>query len=747
MAFTNEKRLARKVLALSIASIGLGALPAQADDADEIMRLTKTESEIELGVGHVSRDSFKFGNYTGLHDAGGFGIANVRISRRGENDANYLDILGRNLGLDSRSLLIEGGQQGNFGIRLEYDQIPRLLSDSYQTPYLNAGSTNLTLPAGWVRGANTTAMAAQLNANMRPFDIESQRKTLGLALTKLLPAGWDVSFNFKRENRDGNRLIGATFGTGGGNPRSTILPEPTDYTTDQIEAIARYASEKLQLQFGYYGSFFKNDHSALRWQNAYAGTVWGGAAAAFPMGQIGLPPDNQFHQLNASGGYSFSPYTRLAGNLSIGRMTQDDTFLPYTVNPAIAITTPMPRSSLNGKINTTNFSLKLTSRLMPKLNLTASYRYDDRDNRTPQSQYVYIPGDSLAAQPVLGATMQTRTNLPGSSTKQQAVGELAYDLSSATKLKFGYEYDWVKKTFEAIDWEREHTLKAEVKHTFGDAVWGGLGYAYSDRTTSSYNAGAPYLASYTGAAYIATQVATGLWDNLPTQRKFFLAPRKRDKLRAFLNTSPTEKLSLQFGLDYKDDNYYKSEHGLQDATGWAANFDANLSMTEALTGHFFASYEHYGTHQRSLALGASKLNATNRALDWTYDIKDRTLTSGVGVRYKPGGKFEFSADLSHARSIGKVDVWTGPGIAAGSQAIRPMPDLLTHLTRLDLMGRYWVQKDLSVNVRYIFERYRSDDWGYDYVTPSTLANVIGTNQTSPDYSAHMIGVSASYRFW
>lgn len=746
MAFTSDMRFARKMLALSIATIGLAAVPAHAADADdEIRRLTKTESEIELGIGHVSRDSFKFGNYTGLHDAGGIGIANVRISRRGENNANYLDILGRNLGLDSRSIVVEGGQQGNFGLRLEYDQIPRQLSDSYQTPYLNAGSTNLTLPAGWVRGANTTAMAAQLNANMRPFDLESQRKTLGLALTKLLPAGWDVAVNFKRENRDGNRLIGATFGTGGGNPRAAILPEPTDYTTDQFEAIARYASEKLQLQFGYYGSFFKNDHSALRWQNAYAGTVWGGVAAAFPMGQIGLPPDNQFHQINASGGYSFSPRTRLAGNLSIGRMTQDDTFLPYTANAATVITTPMPRSSLNGKIHTTNFSLKLTSRLMPKLNLTAAYRYDDRDNRTPRAQYVYVHNDSQAAQDPYGTTDNTRTNMPGSSTKQQVHGDLAYDLSSATKLKFGYEYDWVKKTFEAIDWEREHTLKAEVKHTFNDAVWGGLGYAYSDRNTSTYDATAPFRATYTGPAFVPP---LGLyWDNLPSQKKFFLAPRKRDKLRAFLNTAPTEKLSLQFGLDYKDDNYHKSEHGLQDATGWAANFDANLSMTEALTGHFFASYEHYGTHQRSLALGASKANATNRALDWTYDIQDRTLTSGIGMRYKPGGKFEFSADLSHARSIGKVDVWTGPGIAAGSQAIVPMPDLLTHVTRLDLSGRYWVQKDLSVNVRYIYERYRSDDWGYDYVTPSTLANVIGTNQTSPDYSAHMIGVSASYRFW
>ncbi|MDT3737055.1 MAG: MtrB/PioB family decaheme-associated outer membrane protein [Denitratisoma sp.] len=746
-----EKRFARNVLAVSIAAIGMnaGMNAAWADEGEEeVRRLIRPDSEIELGVGHLSSDgNNKFGDFTGLDHTGTNLIGNVRVTRRGENDPGYLEIDARNLGLDSRSIKVEGGQQGNFGLRFEYDQLPKLFSDSYQTPFVNPGDNRLVLPAGWV-ASNTTPGMARLNSSMRSFDVETMRKSIGLGLTKLLPAGWDVSVNFKREKKDGNRFIGAVIGNSGGNPRAAILPEPVDYTTDQFEAIARYTTPKLQLQFGYYGSFFRNDNAALAWQNPYAnaaGTTWGNAAVGYAgggFGQIGLPPDNQFHQIHASGGYNYSKDTRIAGNLSFGRMTQDDTFLPYSVNPALAIGTPMPRSSLNGKINTTHADLKLTSKLMPKLHFTAAYRYDDRDNNTPQAQYWYIGGDSQTQ--AAAGTSKVRTNLPGSSTKQQAHAELDYKLAAHTKLKLGYEYDWVKKTYEAIDWEREHTVKAGVDHRFNEMASAGVSYAYSDRNTSNYNAGSPFLASYTSAAYIATLPVNQRWDNVPTQKKFFLAPRKRDKLRAHANVSPNERLDLQFGVDYNDDNYHDSELGLRHAKGWAANIDANLQATDAVTGHAFASFENYGSDQRSVQLAADRTQYTDPARRWTADISDQTLTVGLGFRVKPGGRYEFGGDFSHSHSNGEIKVTTS-GTAAVPAAM-PLPDVTSRLNRVDLFGRYWVKKDVSVNVKYIYERFRSKDWAYDNVLTNSMANVIGTNQESPDYRVHFIGVSASYRF-
>lgn len=734
--------LSRTVLAASIAAIwATGSSLAWAQDDAEMRRLIRPDSTVEVGVGYVSEDSFKFGDFTGLNDKGAHLIGNVELNKRSEDNSQYFILNGSNLGLDSRNLQIQTGVQGNFGVRLEYDEIPKLWSDSYQTPFTNPGSANLMLPAGWTRAATTTAMP-QLNASMRPFEVKSERKSLGFGVTKELVAGWDVELRGKREKKEGNRFIGGVFGNSGGNPKAAILPEPIDYTTDEVEALVRYTAKKLQLQFGYYGSFFSNSNKSLSWANPFNNAAWTGGVAGSALGQLALPPDNRFHQISASGGYTFTKDTRLTGSLSTGRMTQNDAFLPYSVSHATV--TPLPRDSLDGRVDTTHASLKLTSKLMPKLHASAAYRYDERDNKTPQAEYRYIGADSQTQQAITAG--KHRTNLPGSSTKQQIDAHLDYHFTPNTKLKFGYDYEWAKKTFEAITEEKEHTVKAEVNQRFNDIVSGGLGYSYSDRKTkaadgSDYDGSAPFKAGF-NPAYWGALATADQWDNLPTQYKYFMAPRKRDKIRAFLNVSPNEKVDLQFGIDYKDDDYHKSQHGLQRAKGWAANFDVNVVATDALTGHFFTSYDTYSTLQRSSG-GGTRTLLLNPNQNWTADIDDRTLTAGVGLRYKPLRKYEVGGDLTRAVSKGRTDVWANP---LGTLLATPMPNLKTNLTRLDLFGQYQLQKDIALKFKYAYERYSSDDWAIDNVGPSTLANVIGTNQTSPNYNVHFVGVSVAYKF-
>jgi MtrB/PioB family decaheme-associated outer membrane protein len=740
-------RFTRHVLAASMAAAGLYGFAWADEGADDVRRLTRPHSEIELGLGHVGSGSYKFGDFRGLGESGGYAIANLGIVRRGENDTGYLIVNGSNLGLDSRNLRIEAGQQGDFGLRFEYDQLPKLFSDSYQTPYVDPGHTTLRLPDGWVE-ANGTAGMTQLGSSMRDFDVETMRKSVGLGLTKYLPAGWRASLSFKREKKDGNRFIGAVIGNSGGNPRAAILPEPVDYTTDQVEATARYTTRKLQLQLGYYGSFFRNDNAALAWQNPYAnapGNAWGNPAVGYSgggFGQIGLPPDNDFHQISASGGYNLSRHTRIAGKLSFGRMTQDDPFLPYSINPGLSVTTPMPRASLDGRIDTTHASVKLSSRPAPRLHLTAAYRFDDRDNRTPQAQYLYIGGDSMDQRGV--ASAQARVNLPGSSTKHQLHAEADYRLAGGTKLSFGYEYDRVKKTFEPIDSEEEHTVEAGVHHHFAGLGMMGVRYEHSARSTSDYNGAAPVLASYS-PEYMATLAPELRWDDLPGMKKFFLADRNRDKLHAFLAMSPGERVDLQLGVDYHQDRYPDSEFGLEKTTGWMANVDASFRATDEVSAHMFATYEDYGSDQNSRQYsggGAKAGQSADPNRNWSMSASDRTLTLGLGFRFKPEGRYEFGGDLSHADSRGKIRFEAGSALTA-----LPLPDLVTRLDRLELFGRYWLRQDVSLNLRYIYEQYLSRDWAYDEVLPATLANVIGTNQASPDYEVHMLGVSVSYRFY
>lgn len=747
-----KKSFRPSVLAASIASIGMAAAPWALAQDDEVRMLTTPESQVEVGVGYVSEDSTKFGDYTGLEDKGAFLIGNTYLNFRGD-DARYLEIYGTDLGLDSRSLSVEGGQQGNYGVRLTYDELPHWWAHGFESPFLGLGSTSVSLPPGWERAPTTAPMAAQINANMRPFDLMTERKGLGLGFHKAIAGHWQFVANVKRETKEGNKPLGSILGNSGGNPRGQILPEPVDWTTDQVEAFARYSFEKLQMQFGYYGSFFRNAHSILNFQNPFAGTVWGGGAADFPVGHMSLPPDNEFHQLNASLGYTIKPGTRFSGTVSYGRATQDDAFLPYTVNPALAIHTPLPRSSLDGKVVYTNVGLNFNTRLMPKLALALKYRFNDRDNKTPQAEYWYIGGDSQNQ--TTGIDARRRTNLPTSSRKNQFHAELDYHLTPATKLKAGYEYDHVKKTFEAIDWEREHGVKLGVDHHFGETMSGGITYAYSKRKTSDYDAGAPFAESH-NPLFVANQQPNA-FDNAPNQKKYFLAPRTRDKVRAFFNVYPTEQLAVQLLADYRDDQYKDSELGLREATGWMAGVDANWVVSDTTSAHVFAAYDQYETDQRSVQLGGNRalFNDPNRF--YSYDIEDRTVTWGAGLRMKPMANLEFGADFSQSDSKGKVDPTRASLVAGDGAALAPVtsfPDLTSKLRRLDLFATYRMRQDLAVKVQFIHERYRSDDWAYDDVaaaassTPPNngMANFIGTNQDSPDYTVNVIGVSLLYTF-
>ena len=793
MKLSTEKRFNRTLLAASIAAIGF-TVPAAAwaDEAsDEIRRLTRPDSEIELGVGDVSRNSFKFGDYTGLNKRGVYGIANVSVVRRNDDDARYLEIVGRNLGLDSRSLTIEGGEQGNYVLRFGYSELPKLHSDTYQTPYNGMGTSRLTAPAGWAGTIDrtpggaidapiaatvvTTTMMTALAANMKPFEVRTDRKDFSLGLTKLLPAGWDVELSYKHNKKDGTKLKGAPLQIAGGGSRGTLLvPDPIDYTDDQFSALARYVGEKLQVQLGYQASLFKNAAQPLVFDNLYynAASNTGGNMLT---GRLGTMPDNQFHQINASAGYTLSKDTRLSGSVAIGRMTQNESFIPYT-STTLAGLAALPTSSLNGRVDTKHIDFKLNSKLTQSIKLTAGYRYDDKDNRTPVNQYIYQAGDNtLLANYANNATQSTRRwNMPLSKTKEVLYGDLDFHLAKATTLKLAYDYDRVKHTYEPTAGDKEQTVKAEVKHRFNEMASGGISYAYSDRDASNYDGGlalqdtytAVYLASlcvtpntfvYKGVvtACTAPASATGSttpWLDTPALRKYFLTDRKRDKVRAFANFAPNDRLDLQVGGSYYDDKYPDAEtgYGLKRAKGMTFNFDASLKATDAVTGTFFFTLDDFKTdtnaHNGSTNNIERQTNAAafQAARAGVVSIRDRSWAAGLGFRVKPGGKYEWGGDLTHASSIGETRFSNlGTAIAAG---VLPLPDTNTRRSRLDLFGKYELKKDVAINLNYAYEKFSSADWAWDGQTLTSSTSFVGTGISSPSYSVHMIGASVSYKF-
>ena len=130
------------VWAMAAASVAYAADPAPADPA--VTALTQPTNSVEAGVGYVTQDSSKYGQFNGLFNKGAYGILNFDVRDQTPYDADSAlrwRIFGTNLGLDTRSAYGEVGKQGSFRLSVGFDELRSNYTDSYQTPFWATGRT------------------------------------------------------------------------------------------------------------------------------------------------------------------------------------------------------------------------------------------------------------------------------------------------------------------------------------------------------------------------------------------------------------------------------------------------------------------------------------------------------------------------------------------------------------------------------------------------------------------------------
>ncbi len=240
------------VVAVQAALVALAAMSAaQAAESDDAARqLAQPTSVVEVGAGYVSEDSFKFGEYNGLFKKGLYGIFNFDVRGGGSydsGDATRWRATGTDLGLETRDVSVEYGQQGKFRINFDYDELRRNRSDTYQTPYLGAGSDTLTLPSNWIKplvpqvsgtainfralspttglassnvgGVVTPPTAAQqatvnniIATDLPDFnnvDLDTKRTTTKGGFSYSIDSRWEFKASAQHEKKDGLKPMGA----------------------------------------------------------------------------------------------------------------------------------------------------------------------------------------------------------------------------------------------------------------------------------------------------------------------------------------------------------------------------------------------------------------------------------------------------------------------------------------------------------------------------------------------------------
>lgn len=736
-------------IAVAFASSVLAAEDEEDEDAAsaaKLEELTTIRSTIEVGACYVSDDSFRFGRYNGLTDQGATPIVNIDILRRGPYDgdsAAYWSLTGSDLGFDSRSAHAEYGVQGSYRLHADYDQIPSNRSDETRTLYAGAGTDTLTLPSGWV-GAQTTAGLTRLLPSLTGVELGTERRRTGVGVDAQFGPHWSFTSNFRHETKDGIKSLGAVFGNSGGNPRAVLIPEPVDYSTEQIDLAARYFAKKWQVQLAYYGSLFNDRNSFVSFQSPYTNINGWAAGSGFPtgIGQMSTPPDNQFHQLTLDGGYNFSDTTRLSASVARGRMTQDDPFLPYTANPTLAgsISQPLPRDSLDGRIDTTVATLRFSSRPWTNFYWNAQFRYDDRDNKTPVDRYVYIGGDTQT-QTTAAISDRIRFNEPYSYTDEQFKLDAGYKVFRRTTLAVAAEHRKTDRTYAERERAEENLFRAEVRSEINDKLSGHLRWTRAERDGSTYHGNEPLETGFV-PGFAAT--LNGGFEQQPALRKFNQADRTRDIGSAALSYTPIPALTLSVGVDYALDDYDSSEIGLTLARTRSHTGDVVWAPNEHWSAYAFYTYEKMDSNQDGQSVGGNTrlVDSTNPARSWFAFHRDTLDTAGVGVKHAFASKrLELGADYVHSWTRSDVELDAGTALA-----FRALPQAKTSFDSVSVNGSWQIRNDTTLKLRFWRERLRTTDWQIDSLVPNQLANVITIGERSPDYSVNVVFASVVYRF-
>ena len=691
------------------------------------------QASVTVGGAWVSGDSADrafFGQYNGLRDQSAYGLLDFDYLRSDSADGSSMGLVGTNLGLQTRELLLYWQKQGDWRFTADYGELVRREPYTVNTGLAGAGSTSpqvTYLTGGPGSGSD--------------FEPQTKRRAAGLGFAKWFGQGLQFTANLRSENKEGSRIFGigmncpSTVAASCG-PTTTastgsavlLLPEPIDSNHSQAELRLNYAGERLRLSGGYYGSFYSNSNGTLT--AGIPGSLNNPLGSPLPLSNglaailanpVALPPDNHAQALDLTGNYSFTPSTRANFKVAYSQARQDQDFVGMGLAGA-----PTGISDLDGEVNTTLAQVGLSSRPIAGLALLAEGRYEDRNDKTPIARYN-----------TEGAA--TWTNRDYSLQRTRGKLQASYQFGGAYLGTVGVDYESIERadftpTSAALGVSAlrqdtdETTWRIELRRRMTETFSGEIRFSSSDRDGSNWlrpTAGG----GVTEVADPSTFPSTAIFS--PT-----LADRRRDQLKVQANWQPTDSLMLVASAAAGEDDYsMPSEYALRDSEMRLFTVDVSYAVSDAWNVNGFASY---GTQQLNQARPAGSILA----------FENTNTTVGVGVTGRISEAIEVGGSLAYVNDNNEyaqtLDPLANPSSGALLAATGGLPDIKFQQTELRLYGRYALAKNQALRLDAIYQQTKYDDWAYEYAgVPFTY----GDNTTvtlDQNQSVVFIGVSYIY---
>jgi MtrB/PioB family decaheme-associated outer membrane protein len=756
-------------LAVHAAMLAMFVMPTVGFAADdEVAELIRPTNRIEVGAISTSDSSGKFGEYNGLTKSGVDLNVNFELYGGDTQDENpgltRWELKGNDLGTTSRELSGNISKQGQWSIGFNYDELRHTISDTYQTPYIgDLGGNVFTLPSAF--GAiNTSAssgsfingvekrgaqnMTATQKSLFKTTDVHSDRKNTSLTAGYEIDRRLSINFDYNHLDQSGAKLIVAASdrSVNWGAEGMVTLMNPTNYTTDTFNVGLNWKGEKSYVTASLFSSFFRDQYNGVSFQSPFNTTLATGAAGASPMWTLSTAPDNDFYQLNLGGGYTISPTTKLSGNVSLGRNTQNEAY----INTAMMQTNGLPRSSLDALVVSTHADLKLTNQASKNLLLTAGMKYNERDNQTASYLYKYID---------ITGVNRDAVNIPMSNRKTQFELSGDYRLDQNRRIHVGYEREqinrwcnnalansqqsqtplagYVSASCVQVPENKEDKITLGYKAKASDAVDYSVGYSFADRTADIVNFYNPIQARPAGYEKYGF-------------RAYFDAARKEQALKAGVNWQANDKLSLSLNGRYVDQKYDDSPLGVQKGNSWSANIDATYNYSDNGSVSAYASSQ---KSHRDLTNGGNNGNALTLATNlFSNRLNDSDNTIGVSVKQTGlmKGKLELKGDVSYSNGTTGYSTqvpYLSTCSATTTLTCGTTPDIKSELIQLKVTGIYKVDKASKVAIGYLYQKETSSDYLYNFFqTGYTSTGALPTNEQAASYSVNVITVSYIYSF-
>jgi len=764
-----ELKLSTLAVAVAGALASMASMAAYADD-QEAAALKTPKSTVEVGASNVNGTSARLGEYNGYNKSGNYFVGGMNIrggDAYGDNGGTMRwSLVGTDLGLTTRALGGTVSDQGRWNLGVYYDELRHNLSDTYQTPYRGTmGGNTWTLPPGFGIVGNTTTMTNAQKAALQNVDINSTRKNTGLSAGLNLNAQWGIKFDFNRLDQTGAKLMGfGAAGIGGASGEFvSILPSPTNYKTDTVNLALNYMGEKGNASASYYGSYFHNAYDRITFQTF---------AGANNMQTMSTPPDNNLHQFNLAGGYQLLAKTKLAGNVSYSRNTQDQ---GYVVDPLMFVAASTAAgntmTSANALVVTKHADIKVTDQTFKNLGLTAGYKYDLRDNRTASNIYNFhaISGGNDANYP----------NTPLSIKKSQI--ELAgdYRVYKDQTLRLAYTRDDISRYCNqyavgvlypagtncvVATKSKEDKVEGGYRFKALDSLVVRLGYSYGVRKTDfDTNARAAFLSTNGGNGALGFPGQNG--GDYQGFHTLLDANRNQQVIKASANWELNDKFSVGLGGRFTDDRY-STTWGMQNGNTWSLNLDGAYRYSDTGTVTAYVTQQHLERTMTDLqraafqaATGASGTAvAVPSGATWTDKLKNSDVTVGLGLRHTGlvGGKVDIAGDLSYSMSrsdynnqLNYATLTTG-GLNCAANIILSCgatPDIKITTIQFKLAGTYMIDKKSKVALRYLLQHIDGSDYYYNgYQLGYSPTQVMPTNQQLGNGTIKVISASYIYTF-